>query len=142
MPKKSSGFYSLSNSYSEFTNFNLKKEGFFRYHGFKDESYRFSEREISDIFKIYIIHSYTCKTNYQFDYLPVFKFAKEKAVGQDFKDIFYDYFSENDTEVFTTEKKFGEGKKRNILHMVNDKGQFSFLDQEIEDLGVYGIYHT
>ena len=24
--------------------------------------------------------------------------------------------------------------------MVNDKGQFRFLDQEIEDSGVYGIY--
>ena len=81
LPKKSSDFYSLSNSYSEFTNFNVKKEDFFKYHGFKDESYRFSEREISDIFKTYIIHSNNRKTNYQFDYLPVFKFAKEKAVG-------------------------------------------------------------
>ena len=139
-PEKSSDFYSLSNFYSEFANFNVEKEDFFRFHGFKDESYRFSEREISDIFKIHIIHSNTSKTNYQFDYLPVFKFAKEKAVGQDFKDIFYYYLSENDTEVFTTEKEFEEGKKRNILYVVNDKGQFRFLDQEIEDPGVYGIY--
>ena len=86
LPEKSSDFYSLSNFYSEFTNFNVEKEDFFRFHGFKDESYRFSEREISGIFKIYINN--TSKTNYQFNYLPVFKFAKEKAVGQDFKDIF------------------------------------------------------
>ena len=115
MPEKSSDFYLLSSLYSEFTKINVEKEDFFRFHGFKDESYRFSERELSDIFKIDIFHSNTRKTNYQFYYLPVFKFAKEKAVGQDFKDIFYDYLSESDTEVFTTEKKFGEGKKRNIL---------------------------
>ena len=94
--------------------------------------------EISDIFKIHIIHGNTGKTNYQFDYLPVFKSEKEKAVGQDFKDIFYDYLSENNTEVFTKEKEFG--KKRNILYVVNDRGQFRFLDQEIEDSGVYAIY--
>ena len=115
MPEKSSDFYPLSNFYSEFTNFNVEKEDFFRFHGFKGKSYRFSEREISDIFKIHIIHSNIRKASYQFYYLPVFKFAKEKAVGQDFKDIFYDYLSEHDTEVFTTEKKFGEGKKRNTL---------------------------
>ena len=140
LPEKSSDFYSLSNFYSEFTNFNFEKEDFFRFHGFKYESYRFSKREILDIFKIHIIHSNTSKTNYQFGYLPVFKFAKEKAVGQDFKDIFYDYLSENNTEVFTTEKKFGEDKNRNILCVINDKGQFRFLDQEIEDPGFYGIY--
>ena len=44
------------------------------------------------------------------------------------------------TQVFTTEKKFGEGKKRNTLYVVNDKGQFRFLDQEMEDPGVYAIY--
>ena len=138
MHEKSSDFYSLSNFYSGFTNFNVEKEVFFRFHGFKDKRYRFSEREISDIFKIHIIHSNTGKTNYQFDHLPVFKSEKEKAVGQDFKDIFCDYPSENDAKVFTKEKEFG--KKRNILYVVNDKGQFRYLDQEIEDSGVYGIY--
>ena len=44
------------------------------------------------------------------------------------------------TQVFTTEKKFGEGKKRNTLHVVNVKGQFRFLDQEMKDQGVYAIY--
>ena len=110
-PEKSSDFYSLSNFYSDFTNFNVEKEDFFRFPGFKDESYRFSERKISDIFKIHIIHSNTSKTKYQFNYLPVFKFSKEKAVGQDFKDIFYDSLSENDTEVSTTEKNSRKAKK-------------------------------
>ena len=123
LPEKSSDFYSLNNFYSDFTNFNVEKEDFFRFHGFKDESYRFSERNISDIFKIHIIHSNTSKTKYQFNYLSVFTFSKEKAVGLDFKDIFYDYLSENDTEVFTTEKKFEEGKKKK--HLVRDKRQRS-----------------
>ena len=69
-PERSSDFYSLSNFYSELTNFNIEKEDLFRFHGFKDKSYRFSKRNISDIFKIHIIHSNTSKTNYQFDYLP------------------------------------------------------------------------
>ena len=43
LPEKSSDFYSLSNFYSEFTNFNFEKEDFFRFHGFKYESYRFSK---------------------------------------------------------------------------------------------------
>ena len=35
--KKSGDIYSLSNFYSEFTNFNVEKEDSFRFHGFKDE---------------------------------------------------------------------------------------------------------
>ena len=37
MLKKSGDIYSLSNFYSELTNFNVEKEDSFRFHGFKDE---------------------------------------------------------------------------------------------------------
>ena len=80
-------------------------------------------KEISDIFKIHIIHSSTSKTNYHFDYLPILKFPKEKPVGQDFKDIFYDYLSENATEVFTTEKEIRRRQKKK--HPVCGKRQRS-----------------
>ena len=48
---------------------------------------------------------------------------------------------ENDTEVFTTEKKiYNEGKTRNVTYLVNETGQFKFLDNEIKDPGRYGLY--
>ena len=48
---------------------------------------------------------------------------------------------ENDTEVFTTEKKiYNEGKTRNVTYLVNETGQFKFLDNEIKDPGWYGLY--
>ena len=70
----------------------------------------------------------------------MFKFAKSEGIGQKFKDYFFRYLSENDTEVFTTEKKYNEGKTRNIIYLVNETGQFKFLDNEIKDPGRYGLY--
>ena len=61
-------------------------------------------------------------------------------MGQNFKDTFYAYLSKYDTEVFTTEKKYNAGKKKNI-YLVNDKVQFRCLDYEIRNLGYYRIYH-
>ena len=70
----------------------------------------------------------------------MFKLAKSEAIGQKFKDYFFCYLSENDTDVFTTEKKYKEGKTGNIIYLVNDTGQFKFLDNEIKDLQRYGLY--
>ena len=60
--------------------------------------------EISDTFKIHILHIIALQTRYVFDLLLVFKFEKSGSTGQKFKDYFFRYLSENDTEVFTTEK--------------------------------------
>ena len=60
--------------------------------------------EISDTFKIHILHIIALQTRYIFDLLLVFKFEKSGGTGQKFKDYFFRYLSENDTEVFTTEK--------------------------------------
>ena len=47
--------------------------------GFEDMSYKLSGNEISDIFKIHVIHSNDAGNQYFFDFLPVFKFAKERG---------------------------------------------------------------
>ena len=104
-------------------------------------SYRFSENKISDIFKIYIIHSNNADTQCFFNFLPVFKFAKERGVSETFKDIFYSYLSQNETEVFMTEEKLSNGYKKNICYIVNDQGQFKYLGKDIEDPCPYGVYN-
>ena len=89
LPEKANEFYPLSDFSKQFTNFK--------------DSFRFDDREISDTFKIHMQH-------FDFDFLPVFKFAKSESIGQNFKDYFFRYLSENDTEVFPTEKKHNEEK--------------------------------
>ena len=127
VPAKTNNFYPLSEFYNDFTNFQVNKKDFSKTLGFEGTSYRFSEKEISDIFKIYVIHSNNAGTQYFFDFLPVSKFEKEKGVGETFNDIFYSYLSQNGTEVFRTEQKFSNGDKKNICYIVNNQGQFKFL---------------
>ena len=62
-------------------------------------------------------------------------------MGETFKDSFYSYLSQNETEVFKTEQKFSNGYKKNICYIVNNQSQFKFLGKGLEDLGPYGIYH-
>ena len=141
LPAKTNDFYPLSEFHKDFTNFHVNEKDFSKTLGFEDTSYRFLENEMSDIFKIHKIHSNNAGTQYFFDLLPVFKFAKERSVSETFKDIFYSYLSQNKAEVFTTEEKFSNGYKKNICYIVNDQGQFKFLGKDIEDLGPYGVYH-
>ena len=105
-------------------------------------SYRFSEKKISEIFKIHtIIHSNNAGTQYFFDFFPVFKFAKKRGVRETFKDIFYSYLWQNETEAFTTEQKFSNRHKKNICFIINNQGQFKFLGKDIENPGPYGVYY-
>ena len=140
LPEKTNEFYPLSDFYNEFTNFKLTEQDFFKFDGFEEKRYRFSDRKISDIFKKHIFPSNAHQTRYVFDFLPVFKFAKSEGIGQKFKGYFFRYLSENNTEVFPTEKKYNEGKTRNIIYVVNEAGQFKFLDNEIKDPGQYWLY--
>ena len=110
LPEKTNKFYPLSDFCEEFTNFKLTEQDFFRSDSFEEKKYRFSDREISDTFKIHILHSNALQTRFVFDFLPVFKFAKSKGIGQKFKDYFSRFLSENDTEVFTTEKNITKEK--------------------------------
>ena len=124
LPEKTNKFYPLSDFCDEFTNFKLTEQDFFRSDDFEEKKYRFSDREISDTFKIHIL----LQTRYVFDSLLVFKFAESEGIGQKFNDYFFCYVSENNTEVFTTEKKYHEGKTRNTICLVNETVQFRFLD--------------
>ena len=141
LPAKMNNFYHLSEFYNDFTNFQVNEKDFSKTFGFQDTSYRFSENEILDIFKVHIMQSNIAGIDYFFDFLSVFKFAKESGVGEIFKDIFYSYLSQNDKEVFTTEQKFSNGHKKNICYIVNNQGQFKFLGKDIEDPSPYGVYH-
>ena len=87
-----------------------------------------------------MLHSNTLQTRQVFEFLPVFQFAKSEGIGQKFNDYFFRYLSENDTEIFTTEKKHNEGKTRSITYLVNETGQFKFLNNEIKDPGRYVLY--
>ena len=50
--------------------------------------------------------------------------------------------SENDTEVFTTEKKYNEGKTRNIIYLVNETGQLNFYIKRLKTLDCTGYINT
>ena len=63
-----------------------------------------------------------------------------EGIGQKFKDYVFSHLSENGTEVFTTEKKYNEGKTRNFIYLLNETEQFKFLGNEIKDPGRYGSY--
>ena len=62
-------------------------------------------------------------------------------MGETFRDTFYSYPLQNKTEVFTTKQKFSNGYQKNISFIVNNQGQFKFLEKDIEDLGPYRVYH-
>ena len=81
--EKKNKFYPLSHFYEEFTNFKLMEQDFFGFDGFEETKYRFSDREISHLFKIHMLHSNALKTRYLFDFLPMFKFAKSQSIGQE-----------------------------------------------------------
>ena len=119
-------FYPLSNFYKEFTNVKLTEQDFFRFDGFEETKYRFSDREISDTFKIYILHSNIHQTRYVFDFLPVFKFAKSEGIGQKFNDYFFRYLSENSTEVFTTEKYIMKEKLEILYTLLTRQDNLNF----------------
>ena len=86
---KNSDYYPLSNFYKDFTDFDLMQKDFVNFHGFENEEYKYSDAEISYIFFLHILHSNKEKVYYNFDLLPVFKFAKEHGIGQSLEDTFY-----------------------------------------------------
>ena len=57
LPAKTNDFYPFNEFYRDFTNFQVNEKDFTKTLGFEDTSYRFSENEISNIFRIHIIHS-------------------------------------------------------------------------------------
>ena len=62
-------------------------------------------------------------------------------LSETFKDIFYSYLSQKETEVFTTEEKFSYRYQKNICYTVKYQGQFKFLGKDIKYPGSYGVYH-
>ena len=127
LPERSSDYFILSDFYNEFSNFQLENDDFVKAKGFVDSSYQYSEVEITKYFIIDIIHSSVEVIHYHFDFLPVFKYAKARGLGENFGRIFYSYLKENETDVFTTEGKYGEGKKDQIIYVVNKYSEFKFL---------------
>ena len=85
------------------------------------------ENEISDIFKIQIIHNNNPGTQYFFDFLPVFKFEKKRGEGETFKDTFYSYLLQNETEVFTTKKNLVTGIRKTSVTLSMIKVNLNFL---------------
>ena len=80
--------------------------------------------KLTMFFFLYVLHSNEDKTYYNFDFLPVFKYAKEHGIRQTFEDTFYSYLEENDTDVFTTEEKYLNGKREKILYILNNEKIF------------------
>ena len=106
LPPKNSNYYPLSDFYKEVTDFDLTQKDFVNFHGFENEEYKYNDVEINNTFFLHILHSNKDKTYYNFDFLPVFKYAKEHGIGQSFEDTFYTYLEENDSDVFITEEKY------------------------------------
>ena len=131
LPERSSDYFILSNFYNEFSNFQLENDDFVKTKGFVDLSYQYSEVEITKYFTIDIIHSSVEVIHYHFDFLLVFKYAKARGLGENFGRILYSYLKENNTDVFTTGEKYGEGKKDKIIYVVNKYSEFKFLGSRV-----------
>ena len=141
LPERSSNYFIFTDFYNEFSNFQLENDDFVKPKGFVDSSYQYSEVEITKYFSIDIIHSSMEVIHYHFDLLSIFKYAKARGLGENFARIFYSYLKENDTDVFTTEEKYGEGKKDEIIYVANKYSEFKFLGSRIVPYQVpYRIY--
>ena len=141
LPKRSSDYFILSDFYNEFSNFQLENDDFVKAKGFVESSYQYFEVEITKYFTIDIIHSSAGVIHYHFDFLPVFKYAKARGLGENFGRIVYSHLKENDTDVFTAEEKNGEGKKDKIIYLVNKYSDLNFLGFRVAPYqGPYGIY--
>ena len=140
LPPKNSNYYPLSDFYKEFTDFNLTQKDCVNFHGFENEEYKY-DVETNNISFLHILHSNEDKTYYNFHFLRVFKYAKEHEIGQSFEDKFYTYLVENNTDVFTTDARYLNGKKEKILYILDKEKIFRFLDKKIQNPGTYGAYH-
>ena len=107
--------------YKEFTNFQLEENDFTRINGYEPLEYKYTNREISKIFTLHIIHSNESATYSRLDFLLVFVFTKTRGVGKNFNQICYNFLHENDTQVFTTEDKSKAAKKDKILYVVKKR---------------------
>lgn len=119
----------------------MTEKDFIKFYEFENQEYKYNEVEISDIFFLHIIHSNEEGTYYSFDFLPVFKYGREHGIGHSFDYTFYEYLEKNKTDVFTIEEKYSNGKTEKILYVVDKDKKFRFLDEEIKNPGIYGIYH-
>ena len=96
LPERSSDYFILSNFYNECSNFQLENDDFVKTKGLVDSSYQYSEVEITKYFTIDIIHSSVEVIHYHFDFLPVFKYAKARGLGENFGRIFYSYLNKRE----------------------------------------------
>ena len=78
-------------------------------------SYRFSENEISDIFKIHVIHSNSAGTQYFFDFFPVCKVSKKRGVGESFKEFFTLIYCKMKQKSSKEKKNFKDASKKYLL---------------------------
>ena len=75
LPEKTGNFYPTNNFYKEFTNFQLEENDFTRINGYETLEYKYTNREISKMFTLHIVHSDKhiydkSVTYYKFDFLP------------------------------------------------------------------------
>ena len=115
LPAKANDFYHLSEFYKDFTNFQVKGKNFSKTLGFQDTSYRFSENEISDIFKVHVLYTNSAGTQYFFDFLPVFKFSKERGMGESFKEFFTLIYRKTKQKSSKEKKNFKDVSKKYLL---------------------------
>ena len=141
LPERSSDYFILSDFYNDFSKFQLENDDFVKTKGFVDWSYQYSEVEITKYFSIDIIHSSVKVIQYRGDFLPVFKYEKARCLGENFGRIFKSCLKENNTDIFTIEEKYSEGKKDKIIFVVNKYSEFKFLGSRVVPYqGPNGIY--
>ena len=116
------------------------KQNFFRFDSFEETKYWFSGREISCTFKIYILHSNALQTRYIFDFCQLLSSQNQKVLDRTLRIIFLLFLRKRHIRLYHR-KKYNEGKTRNIIFLVNEKWQFKFLENKMENLRRYGLNH-
>ena len=116
LPDRNTPYLITGNYYKDFSNFELRDKDFVVRQGFEDNDYIYNDAEISKYFTLHVIHE--PEDRYYFDFLNMFKYAKNRGLGQKFEQVFYSYLHENDTTAFTAKEKYDAGKKEFILYIV------------------------
>ena len=128
LPEKTNEFYPLSNFYKEFANVKLTEQHFFRFDGFEETKYRF-ERNLEK-YQTHLKFIYSTATSIRADTSLTFcrclSSQNQKALDRNLRIIFFRYLSENNTEVFTTEKNKMKEKLEILYSLLTRQDNLNF----------------
>ena len=133
-------FYPLSNFYKELTNIKLTEQDFFRFDGLEETNTGLATEKYQTYLKFIYSTATPFRPGMALTFCRCLSSQNQKAFDRNVSIIFSVTCQKMAQTFLPQKKKYNEGKTRNIIYLVNEIGQFKFLDNEIKDPGWYGLY--